>query len=91
MVIHRRLYLVLEVELLLDGGWGGLGGRQDRDGVSRVGLIARLTIADDEESVRTLAVVDEVADEDRVRIFGDDFTRDWVVGQLVEVAEDGSG
>ena len=53
--------------------------------------MARLTIADDEESVRTLAVVDEVADEDRVRVFGDDFTRDWVIGQLVEVAEDGSG
>ena len=84
-------YLVLEVELLLDGRRGRLGRGEDGNGVSGVGDVGCLAVANDEESVGTLTVVDEVADEQRLRVLGHHLARHRVEGQLLEISEHWSG
>ena len=83
--------LVLEVELLLDGRRGRLGRGEDGNGVSGVGDVGCLAVADDQESVGTLTVVNEVADEQRLRVLGHHLARHRVEGQLLEISEHWSG
>ena len=67
LIRSNLFHLVLEVELSLDGRWALVGG-QDWDGVPGVGWGRGLTVAHDQEGVRALAVVNEVADLDNKTI-----------------------